>query len=356
MTDLRQALAQAYTRSDNAEIALAPLIQQMNSVNTNQFSRGHPGAIVDGLIDAFRRPGVEQRHGDALREAEAARRGIGDIEAQLQALAEYEEQQKLAALYREHGMGGAEAQLRSMGADVPERKDTRTTSQKNAEGMGLQPGTPEYNDYIRQSTGKAQTNINLPDNPQFGKVDPGMVMRRDESGGWYQEPVPGSQAAQEAERAGDREAFVQSFKRAGQNLILEEIEYAQGLLSGNTAGLPGAVGRVLPGSESVDFEAAIKPVLANLSFDRLQQMREMSTTGGALGQVSERELDLLQSTVAGYDPNMSEEAKGRFLEKVKRHYQNWYMAEIDGVDPYGDQVQPAGNLEAYQAWKAQRNQ
>ena len=56
-----------------------------------------------------------------------------------------------------------------------------------------------------------------------------------------------------------------------------------------------------------DMEALIKTLKANLGFQEIQNMRDNSPTGGALGQVTERELDFLQSAVAALDVGMSEE-------------------------------------------------
>ena len=48
-------------------------------------------------------------------------------------------------------------------------------------------------------------------------------------------------------------------------------------------------------------------IKANLSFNALQEMRDNSPTGGALGQITERELELLGSTVAALDIGMTED-------------------------------------------------
>lgn len=50
------------------------------------------------------------------------------------------------------------------------------------------------------------------------------------------------------------------------------------------------------GSDAAQVKAMLGPVEAAIGFDRLQTMRDMSKTGGALGAVSERELDLLKSS------------------------------------------------------------
>ena len=68
-------------------------------------------------------------------------------------------------------------------------------------------------------------------------------------------------------------------------------------------------------------------------------MREKSKTGGALGQVSEMELTLLESAVASLDPRMRPEVLQDQLKKVQDHYNNYKNAllgkpaEIDWSNP-----------------------
>lgn len=52
---------------------------------------------------------------------------------------------------------------------------------------------------------------------------------------------------------------------------------------------------LLPGTDASRLEEAIRPIKAIIGFDRLQQMREESKTGGALGAVAVRELEFLQA-------------------------------------------------------------
>ena len=61
--------------------------------------------------------------------------------------------------------------------------------------------------------------------------------------------------------------------------------------------LPGAIGSgmaLIPGTPAYDTNAQIETVISSIGFDRLQKMRDESPTGGALGQVSERELSQLK--------------------------------------------------------------
>ena len=75
--------------------------------------------------------------------------------------------------------------------------------------------------------------------------------------------------------------------------------------------------------EEVTGKQAVKSLQANLGFDTLNQMRAASKTGGALGQVSERELDLLINAVEALDLEGDPEVLKENLNKVITHYNNY---------------------------------
>jgi hypothetical protein len=68
------------------------------------------------------------------------------------------------------------------------------------------------------------------------------------------------------------------------------------------------------------MQADLNLIKANLAFDRLQQMRDSSPTGGALGQVSELELKLLESAMATIDQGLDLEAFRTRLNDVLTTY------------------------------------
>lgn len=63
---------------------------------------------------------------------------------------------------------------------------------------------------------------------------------------------------------------------------------------------------------------------ANTAFDRLQEMREQSPTGGALGNVTELELKLLKSSIANIDPTKGDAAFQRSMDVVVDRYLDVY--------------------------------
>lgn len=85
-------------------------------------------------------------------------------------------------------------------------------------------------------------------------------------------------------------------------------------------GFTGARLRGWEGTAAYDIAQKLKTIDANLAFNELQKMRNNSPTGGALGQVTEKELDLLRSTVANLDPNQSQEEFLRALKRARDSY------------------------------------
>ena len=99
-------------------------------------------------------------------------------------------------------------------------------------------------------------------------------------------------------------------------------------VSGLTTGFAGSLTSGIAGTPSFDLKAKIKTIQAQLGFTQLQQMREASKTGGALGQVSERELDLLISAKNNLDPRQSKEQLLENLNLIVTHFDN-YVREIN---------------------------
>lgn len=79
----------------------------------------------------------------------------------------------------------------------------------------------------------------------------------------------------------------------------------------------------MTGSGAFDLSKTLETIRANLGFEELAKMREMSPTGGALGQVAVQELVYLQAALDNLDPGQSEEQLKRNLRAVQTHYDNW---------------------------------
>jgi hypothetical protein len=123
---------------------------------------------------------------------------------------------------------------------------------------------------------------------------------------------------------------------ASADRIINTVDEAIPLVGITTAGVAGALN--IPGTDGRNLEEALKTIKANLGFDRLQQMRDASKTGGALGQVAVKELEALQASIASLDRGQSPDTLRRNLEDIKFYYSRWSKA-VKGEDP-GPAVRP----------------
>ena len=105
----------------------------------------------------------------------------------------------------------------------------------------------------------------------------------------------------------------------------QSVEELMGRVSGSTVGFAGLFSGV-PSSDAKDFSADLDTLKANIAFDALTAMREASKTGGALGQVSERELALLEATLASLDQKQSPENFSKNLQKIEDSINRWLEA------------------------------
>lgn len=113
-----------------------------------------------------------------------------------------------------------------------------------------------------------------------------------------------------------------------------------------TTGFLGSATSWVPGTPAHDLGKTLDTVRANIGFDKLQEMRANSPTGGALGQVSERENTLLQSVWSSVEQSQSQAQLKENLEKVrtqvkeswnrvKSAYKKDYGKEFEGITTDG---------------------
>ena len=88
-----------------------------------------------------------------------------------------------------------------------------------------------------------------------------------------------------------------------------------------TAGFGSETAKSIGGSDAADLEAALSTITSAVGFKRLQDMREASPTGGALGSVSEKELSQLNAALGSISQKQSPEQLKKNLLKIKDHYQ-----------------------------------
>ncbi|MCK9602121.1 MAG: hypothetical protein M0R06_23955, partial [Sphaerochaeta sp.] len=108
--------------------------------------------------------------------------------------------------------------------------------------------------------------------------------------------------------------------------VVNDVDLAMEKLSGWTAGLGGALLKSIPGTEAKNFSGFLDTLKANIGFGVLQDMRNASKTGGALGQISDRENVLLSSVLGSLDQAQSVEQIKANLTKIKGIMMAWQAA------------------------------
>jgi hypothetical protein len=118
-----------------------------------------------------------------------------------------------------------------------------------------------------------------------------------------------------------------------------------------TTGIGGFIASNIPATKRKTLEGAIKTIQANLSFQALNEMRAASPTGGALGNVTERELDLLGSTVANLNPDLPPEELLANLNFINEQYKRIAKLAEDDLRLSNTNTQAPSNV-PIEIWNA----
>ena len=127
---------------------------------------------------------------------------------------------------------------------------------------------------------------------------------------------------------------------------MDTIKRAYEKLNWTNTGMVGAISGVLPGGGwAQDARALVKTLQSDLAQQTLQAMRDASKTGGALGNVSDKDLELLQTKIANLDPNQSED---QLKENLKVIYNELNDALALRVNLFNQQYQGVPGAESAQ--------
>lgn len=131
-------------------------------------------------------------------------------------------------------------------------------------------------------------------------------------------PIDNSKLATAADKVEKADTAREEGKQKTAGIQLEEIDRAKAKIKESPTWTTGFFGDILKdwgGTKAKDVSVLLETVQANIGFDRLNQMRAESPTGGALGNVTERELKFLQSVAGSLDQAQTSE---QLLETMAR--------------------------------------
>lgn len=119
---------------------------------------------------------------------------------------------------------------------------------------------------------------------------------------------------------------------------VQSVDELSGKVNRWTTGF-GSILSHIPETDARNFKAELDTLKANIAFGELTAMREASKTGGALGQVSDRELNLLSSALGALDVGQSPVNLKAQLGKIKDSLTRWHAVaggQSAQPDPYAD--------------------
>lgn len=144
-----------------------------------------------------------------------------------------------------------------------------------------------------------------------------------ETGAWSMRPVKGGPAALEIEAEQKKAEAATAQKKTYADIVVQDVDRV--LEAVNKEGFPttgffGSMASNVPGTPAYDVKSLLDTIKANVGFNKLQEMRAASPTGGALGQVSEMENRLLQAAIGNVEQSQSKEQLEYNLKRVKEIY------------------------------------
>lgn len=324
---------------DFSKLSMDPMFQ----VGLSLMSRPTPGGAMD-LGGGFNQG---MKNVTLFKEAEQRSRYQDMVMARVQAEMAAKQAAQARAEERQRQLGAYIQTLppgqRAIAAANPEEFikqqaksmfEKGTTLEQNAQAAGLTPGTPEYQQFIA--------------NEVQGVLSPSAMEQQLKIAG---EEARITTEAEAATRAAERQAKYQeellqkqgSQQRATQaegakGAMLEElIEEAKANANIWSTGFLGQRLQDVGGTQAMNLASTLSTIKANLGFDKLQAMRDASPTGGALGQVSERELAFLQDVWGSLNQAQTREQFVKSLDRVKEAVTaSWERVYDAYADEYGE--------------------
>jgi hypothetical protein len=160
---------------------------------------------------------------------------------------------------------------------------------------------------------------------KVGKIPAGYGLKRNKAGEYEFVTIKGGPAAEK--KAQEEEKKVLYREKTGQDadVVLTATKKLIGKLENESIFNPitgplGGIAENFRGSEAADSEGLRKTIGAGVAFKSLQDMRASNKTGGGLGAISEKEMELLKAAMGSFDKTLSREAQIEALRGLDKIY------------------------------------
>ena len=238
-------------------------------------------------------------------------------------------------LLRQVLVGGAaqnspksQLELEKLGLEVNNLKNPTTSdiTEFNFDKKNGYTGT--FQDWMLEKSKSGALNVNLPGQPNIGSIPAGYQAIQDPTTKmWTMQPIPGGPAdttKQDTKAAGDKETLT--------DVVIQAADRARTLSQGALgSGRLGAIASIDPGSDAAEVYRQIATLKSNASIQALNAMRAQSKTGGALGNVTEKEEALLAAKAGALDP------KSKYFQDQLDSYERTLLRIVHGPEE-GDRI------------------
>lgn len=220
-----------------------------------------------------------------------------------------------------------------VGAQFPKPEDVPSSVQEYnlSVKQGYKGGFDQWKKE-QSAAGRANTTVNVgPSGIDYGDPEAGLAWARnpdgtvklDERGIPIAEPYQGGKAFIAAQNATAADAAKVKTEKQTANIVTDNVTRIKEKMAGATLPTTGTFGPFVAkigGTAANDVRAMVNTIKANVGFDKLQQMRNASPTGGALGAVSEQENAMLQASIANLEQSQTQDQFIYNLDQVNTLY------------------------------------
>lgn len=202
-------------------------------------------------------------------------------------------------------------------------------------GMGLEPGSYQISEVSGKVSkiGGGGVTVNTGDVPGpndlpgLNKLPPGMtyvyddngLIKRDADGVPMVSYLPGSEEyvkQQEREKNAENKKSAEEAQGLNVDYTLDSV-IVDVMKNPTTTGLAGSVTGRVAGTPAFDLREKVSTLQSIFSFEKLQEIRDNSVTGGGLGNVTDNDLRMLANNIASLNPDQGREQLLEQLYHVK---------------------------------------
>ncbi len=225
-------------------------------------------------------------------------------------------------------------------ADLAKNVVTQTTGEDLNKEAGKKV-YPKGSIWQKEAGGKL-TWVNPPKDQKVytTPVPAGMKLNYDDAGNVTgMEPIVGSKQYKEAQAELNKSTKGESDKRVHTNVVMDAVQQVMDISAKDSFWTPvfgpmGAASGKIDSTERSDLDAIMLSIEANVGFTELNSMRANSPTGGALGNVTEKELILLQNQMGALSRSQSKEKFEENLTKFEQTYNDVIHGDAQYIEEW----------------------